>query len=213
MAVKESSKVLAVRGRVLPVTLQNIVLCAETTDGRIIRGESSIPQAEAALGRVYTVPEQVEASPEALAAIEGADLIVLGPGSLYTSVIPNLIIPGVAEAIRASRATKVYVCNLMTQPGETNGYTASQHLQAIYDHTSPGLVDYVLVNTAPIRPELLERYRAEGADVVLADVARLEAMGVTVLGDELITQEEVVRHDPERVAAAVFRLARRKRLR
>ncbi|HHW98155.1 MAG TPA: YvcK family protein [Firmicutes bacterium] len=212
-AVKESSKVLAVRGRVLPVTLDNIVLCAELTDGSIVCGESNIGAAQAPIQRVFTLPAEAEPLPEALEAIREADAIVLGPGSLYTSVIPNLLIPGVAEAIAASQATKIYVCNVMTQPGETTNYTAADHLKAILDHTRPGLLDCVLVNTAPIDPELLARYEAEGAAPVAVDIDDLKRLGVSVAIGDLISQEDVVRHDSQRLARAVFRLVLRSTLR
>ncbi|NLY53621.1 MAG: YvcK family protein [Firmicutes bacterium] len=212
-AVKESSKVLAVRGRVLPVTLDSIVLCAELEDGRLVCGESNITAARSKIKRVFTIPEEATPLPEAIAAIKEADTIVLGPGSLYTSVIPNLLIPGIAEAIAESSARKIYVCNIMTQPGETTGYTASDHLKAILDHTAPGLIDCVLVNTAPVDPELLARYKAEGAEPVVMDTEALNELGVSVAVGDLISQEDVVRHDSQRLARAVFRLALRSTLR
>ena len=166
-AVKESSKVLAVRGRVLPVTLDNIGLGAELVDGRVVYGESNITADPVAIKKVHILPADVTPLPEALLALQEADAIVLGPGSLYTSVIPNLLVPGIAQAIADSNATKIYACNVMTQPGETTGYTASDHLRAILQHTTPELVDYVLVNTAAIEPALLQRYQAEGAEPVV----------------------------------------------
>ncbi len=212
-AVKESSKVLAVRGRVLPVTLDNVMLCAELADGSTVCGESNITAAQAAVKRVFTVPAEISPLPEALAAIEEADAIVLGPGSLYTSVIPNLLVPGITEAIAASRARKIYVCNVMTQPGETTGYTAADHLKAILDHSRPDLLDCVLVNTAPIDPEILARYEAEGAVAVSVDTEALKQLGVSVAIGDIISQEDFVRHDSQRLARAVFRLALRSTLR
>ncbi|MGI6357968.1 MAG: gluconeogenesis factor YvcK family protein [Bacillota bacterium] len=209
-AVKESSKVLAVRGRVLPVTLQDIVLCAEMEDGSTVCGESSISASSLSVKRVFLRPKNVEPLPEALAAIEEADAIVLGPGSLFTSVIPNLLVPGVVEAIAASAAVRIYVCNVMTQPGETDGFTAADHLQALLAHSCPGLIDQILVNSERIEERLLQRYHAEGADVVSLDQEALEAMGVKVVAADLISQDEVVRHDPSRLAQAVFGLALRR---
>ncbi len=212
-AVRESSKVLAVRGRVLPVSLDNIVLCAELTDGSIVCGESSVGSSQAPIRRVFTLPAKAEPLPEALEAIRDADAIVLGPGSLYTSVMPNLLIPGVVEAIAASQATKIYVCNVMTQPGETTGYTAADHLKAILDHTRPDLIDCVLVNTAPVNPELLAKYKAEGAAPVAVDIDALRKLGVSVAIGDLINQDDLVRHDSQRLARAVFRLVLRSTLR
>lgn len=212
-AVKESSKVLAVRGRVLPVTLDNVVLCAELADGSTVCGESNITAALASVKRVFTLPAEADPLPEALAAIKEADAIILGPGSLYTSIIPNLLIPGIVEAIAASKASKIYVCNVMTQPGETTGYTAADHLKAILDHSQPNLLDCVLVNTAPIDTELLARYEAEGAAPVTVDPDALKKLGVSVAIGDLISQEDVVRHDSQRLARAVFRLVLRSTLR
>ncbi len=207
VAVKESSKVLAVRGRVLPVSLDSVVLCAEMDDGETVCGESRIVEDERAIRRVFVTPEQVAPLPEALAAIRDADAIVLGPGSLYTSVIPNLLIPGVVDAIKSSKASKLYVCNVMTQPGETTGYTASQHLKAIIDHAGPGIVDYVLVNTQEIRPDLLEKYHFEGAEAVVVDADALRAMNVKLVVEDLVVQDQLVRHEPKRLSRSVFRLA------
>lgn len=211
-AVKESSKVLAVRGRVLPVTLDSVVLCAELADGSTVYGESNIAATETKIERVYNVPEGASPLPEALAAIAEADAVILGPGSLYTSVIPNLLIPGIAAAIAASPATKIYVCNIMTQPGETTGYKASDHLRAIQEHSQADLVDCVLVNTAPIDPNLLARYQAEGADAVVIDQDALRKLGVNVAVGDLVSQEDVVRHDSRQLARAVFRLVLRSTL-
>lgn len=211
-AVKESSKVLVVRGKVLPVTLDNVVLCAELADGTTVCGESNITAAEAAVKRVFTLPAETYPLPEALAAIAEADAIIFGPGSLYTSVIPNLLIPGITEAIAASAAKKIYVCNVMTQLGETTNYTASDHLQAILDHSRSDLIDCVLVNMAPVDPELLARYQAEGAAPVAVDTEALKKQGVSIAIGDLISQEDVVRHDSQRLARAVFRLVLRSTL-
>lgn len=212
VAVKESSKVLAVRGRVLPVTLENITLCAEMEDGSVVRGESRLADANQPIRRVFIDPAQVAPLPEALAAIREADAIVLGPGSLFTSVIPNLLVPGVVGAICESRACRLYVCNVMTQPGETGSFTAADHLRAIFQHSCPGLIDHILVNTTQIDRQLLARYWAEGADAVAVDETALDQLGVKVVADEFVTQDDVVRHDSRRVAQAVFRLALRNAL-
>jgi len=203
-ALRQASKVLAVRGRVIPSTLANVRLQARYADGTIVDGESRIPTRGQRLARISLVPERPRPLGDALRAIEQADAVVLGPGSLYTSVIPNLLIPGIAEAIRRTKATVIYVANVMTQPGETEGYSAADHLQAVLDHAGKGLVDVVLVNTAPIKPQLIASYRAEGAEPVQPAVAELEALGVEVVRDALVSQTNVVRHDPARLAAAVM---------
>ncbi len=206
-AIKETSKVLNIRGRVLPATLQDVVLCAEYEDGSIVAGESQIPLARRRIRRVFLQPAEVPALPEVLVAIAEADLIVIGPGSLYTSVIPNLLVRGVAEAVRRAAAPRVYVCNVMTQPGETDGYSAGDHVRALLDAAGPGLVTHVLVNTqAPRNAHLLRRYAAEGAVPVQADLERIRGLGIEVAGEALMSEEELLRHDPARLAAAVMRL-------
>lgn len=203
-ALRQASKVLAVRGRVIPSTTANVRLRARYADGTIVDGESRIPRRGEKLASIGLVPERPRPLADALRAIERADAIILGPGSLYTSIIPNLVVPGIVEAIRRSRATVIYVANVMTQPGETEGYSAADHLQAIIDHSARGLVDVVLVNTAPIKPQLLSSYRSEGAEPVLPAVRELEALGVEVVRDALVSQTAVVRHEPARLAAAVM---------
>ncbi len=205
-AIKESSKVLAVRGQVLPSTLTNVVLEAELADGRVIAGESEIAQARGRIRRVFLTPGAPPALPEALAALATAEVIVLGPGSLYTSVLPNLLVEGIAEGIRRSTAVKVYVCNVMTQPGETDGYTVTDHVQAILDHAGPGLIDYVLVNTVPVPPHLRRKYQEQGAAPVAHDPERLARLGVTAVTADLASLTDLVRHDPERLAQAILAL-------
>lgn len=205
-AIRESSRVLAVQGQVLPSTLENVVLHAELADGRTIAGESDITAAQGRVRRVFFRPESPPAFPEVLTAVETADLIVLGPGSLYTSVLPNLMVAGVADAIRRSPAIKVYVCNVMTQPGETDGYTVSDHVQAILDHAGPGVIDYVLVNTLPIPPFLREKYQEQGAAPVRHDPDRLASLGVKALTGPLASLTDLVRHDSDRLAALLFTL-------
>ena len=160
-AINELSKVLAIRGRVLPSTLDHLILAAELVNGEIIRGESKIGQTTIPIKRVFTIPDNCVPLPKALHAIEEADAIILGPGSLYTSIIPNLLVPGIVPAIQASRAAKIYVCNVMTQHGETKGYTAADHLQAIYDHAAEDLVDYIIVNDQEIPEYFQAKYALE----------------------------------------------------
>lgn len=206
-AVKECSKVLAIRGRVLPTTLHDVTLCAEFTDGTTIEGESAITRAGKTIRRVYLKPAHVPPLQDVVEAIRDADLIVLGPGSLYTSVIPNLLVEGVVDAIRQSPALKVYVCNVMTQHGETRGFRASDHVRVLLEQGGPGLFDYVLVNTRrPQNQALLARYSSEGAEPVVADVDAIREMGLRVVAEDLISEEELVRHDPRKLATALLQL-------
>ncbi|MCG9967579.1 YvcK family protein [Pelotomaculum terephthalicicum JT] len=204
-AVRGLSKVLAVRGRVLPATLSNITLCAELADGTVVQGESSITRSQGKIKRVFIKPQRCLPLAEALAAIQAADAVVLGPGSLYTSVIPNLLVKGIPEALARSSAIKIYVCNVMTQPGETDDYTGSEHLRAIIAHAGKFL-DYVLLNTGQIPARLRVRYRQDGASPVLADLEKIEELGVTAVGENLIHETQVVRHHPDQLAQGILRL-------
>lgn len=205
-AVKETSKVLNIRGRVLPSAVEDVVLWAEFADGTTVEGESQITQARKRIRRVGLKPADVAPLPEVLQAIGEADLIVLGPGSLFTSVIPNLLVHGVADAVRTSRALRLYVCNVMTQPGETDGFAASDHVRTLHDLVGSGLFSHVLVNgQRPRNRALLARYEADGARPVEPDLERIYALGVTPISDTLISEEHLVRHNPRRLARAVFR--------
>lgn len=210
-AIQEVSKVLAVRGRVLPSTLSQVVLCAELADGTLVEGETSISR-EGCRGikRVFLRPQTPLPVPETLEAIYQADAVVIGPGSLFTSVIPNLLVEGIAEAIRKSSATKIYICNVMTQPGETDGYSASDHLRAICAHCRPGMIEYMIVNKQEISRVQLERYQEKGAHPVKTDPAAMEELGVRVILADLLDESEWVRHDPDRLAKAVISLVQRR---
>ncbi len=206
-AVKETSKVLNIRGRVLPSAVEDVVLAVEFVDGTVVEGESQIPRARKRIRRLTLKPADVAPLPDVLQAIADADLILLGPGSLYTSVIPNLLVRGVADAVRTSRALRIYVCNVMTQPGETDGFTASDHVRVLNEQVGPGLFTHALVNTQrPRNRVLLARYEAEGAVPVEADLDRLAALGVSPITEALISEEDVVRHDPERLARLAMRM-------
>src|SRR5579863_7509452 len=177
-AVRVSSEVLAVRGRIFPSTEQNVTLEAQLEDGAIIAGETRISKSRKRIERVRLVPRRARPHPETLRAIRQADLILVGPGSLYTSIIPNLLIHGVVDAIARSRGTCVYIANLMTQPGETQHYSVADHICAIYDHTRKGLFDFAVINRRPIPKALLKRYRKQGAEPVQASAAELKRMGL-----------------------------------
>ena len=183
-AVTMMSQVLAITGQVLPVTNENVQLEAQFENGTRVVGESKISafkkEQDCRITHVRLLPERPPALPAAVEAIRRADLILLGPGSLYTSVIPNLLVEGVVEAICRSEALKIYVCNIMTQEGETEGYTAADHVDALLSHGAPGLVDLCLANSAPVRPGLVEKYREEDAAPIMVDRERIRAMGLEV---------------------------------
>lgn len=206
-AIKEMSKVLAIRGQVLPATLKHCVLKAEMDDGTIIEGESEIPLTRKKIKRVFLSPSDCEPVSDAAKAILEADMVVLGPGSLYTSVIPNLLIKGLAELLSASPAIKVYACNIMTQPGETDKYTASDHIRAIKQHAGSGLIDYAVVNVGNIPTKLLRKYKNDGAEPVKADIKHIEALNVKAVPKDLVYETDVVRHDPEKLAEAIIEMA------
>ena len=198
-AVRLCSEVLAIRGRIYPSTPQLVTLEAVKRDGRVVAGETKITATSGGIRRVRLVPRRVKPQKEVLEAIRRADLIVIGPGSLYTSIIPNLLVAGVASALRRSRATRVYIANLMTQPGETEGYTIADHIRAIRDHTGGRVFDWVVINHAKISPKLLRRYHADGADPVVADLPGLQRLGLRCVFDDLVEEDGVVRHDAARL--------------
>ena len=206
LAVKETSSILAIRGRVLPSTTDQVKLQAELEDGTFAEGETSIVAAAAPIKYVMLHPSTVKPLDEALQAIEMADCVVLGPGSVYTSIVPNLLVRGVSEAIEASDAVKIYVCNVMTQPGETDGYSASDHVRAIAKHAERKVFHHVLVNdTRPVK-ELLDKYANENQYFVEPDAAKIRDMGYRPIVGDYISQTDVVRHDPQKLADAIFRL-------
>lgn len=213
-AVKLSSEILAIRGRIYPSTAENVVLEATLADGRQIKGESKISRSRQAIATIKLLPGGCQPLPEALAAIARADLITLGPGSLYTSVIPNLLVNGVGAAIKKSTALKAYFVNLMWQPGETINLTASQHLKAIEEHAGTHLVDCVVLNTADIPVGLRRRYARAHVKPVVNDLEALKAAGVKVVTADLVGSQEplkTVRHDAGAIAKVVIDLASRSR--
>ncbi len=210
-AVARMSQVLAITGRILPVTNENVALEAIFENGTHVIGESKISQfkkeQDCRIHRVRLLPEHPKALPQTLEAIEEADLILLGPGSLYTSVIPNLLVDGVAEAVCRAKGLKIYVCNIMTQEGETEEMTAGDHVAALLDHSGPGLLDLCLMNNTPIRPALLERYAAENSFPLTVDLPRIEALGVEAVSRPLADEEApFARHETERLAETIMEL-------
>lgn len=205
-AVRESSNVLSIRGRVLPSTLDDMKLVAEMEDGRIINGESNIPEAKGKVKRLFTNPENCRPLPEVIEAIKDADLIILGPGSLYTSVIPNLLIKEISQEIAASNAKKIYVCNIMTQPGETDDYSVASHVNTIISHAgSNKIMEAVLVNDS-LPDNLAEKYKLAGSFPVKLDTENIKATGVKIVSKKLIqdSKEGLVRHSSNRVARAIY---------
>jgi uncharacterized cofD-like protein len=200
-AVRLSGQLLAIRGRIFPSTNQNVSLEAVTKSGKVIASETRISKTTEPIRQLRLVPGHPKPLPETLDTIAKASLIVLGPGSLYTSVIPNLLVAGVSEAIAKSHATCVYIMNLMTQPGETTGLTAANHIEAIHKHTGRPIVDCVVMNRKQPRPEVAARYLAQGSEPVKADVRALQKMGLRLVFDDLLEEHGVVRHNSGRLAA------------
>ncbi|PWW29560.1 putative cofD-like protein [Cytobacillus oceanisediminis] len=206
-AIQEMSKVLNVRGKVLPAANQSVVLHAEMEDGTIVSGESKIPYYGKKIKRVFLTPKNIKALPETLQAIRQADMIIIGPGSLYTSILPNLLVPKLGTEVCHSKAKKVYICNLMTQAGETLDYTASDHVKALYDHMSCAFINTILVNNEEIPPDIQERYSEEMSKPVVYDTAALTELGLEIMHGEIVSHENgIIRHDTKEVAQMLYNL-------
>lgn len=210
-AVRRMSDVLAITGRVLPVSNENVYLAADFDDGSEVVGESRIADfkkgTDKRISRVHLIPERPRALPQAIEAISAADMIVLGPGSLYTSIMPNLVTDGVAEAIAKSDAFKIYVLNVMTQDGETEGYTASDHIEGLFSNSGEHLFDWCLANSLAIPEEIAAKYRAEGAEPVEIDDDAVYKLGVGVLRAPVASWAKgLVRHDPDRLSRELMRV-------
>src|ERR1700733_10210151 len=204
-AVQVSAQVLAIRGRIFPSTAQNVTLEAELEDGTVIAGETNISRSRKPIDRVRLVPRRVRPVPEVLKALREANLILVGPGSLYTSIIPNLLVEEIVDVIINSRAICVYIANLMTQPGETQHYSVADHVRAIYRHTRPGLFDYVVINSKGVTPRLLRRYRAQGAEPVDPSLDELNLLGVKYVTGDLLQEGSVARHDQVRLTRLLMK--------
>ena len=205
-AIKESSKILAIRGKVIPSTLSKIRLVAEHQNGEFTEGESKIPGKKNPIKKVFLEPKDCEATAEALEVIREADVIILGPGSLYTSVIPTLLINGIYQEVSRSKVLKIYICNVMTQAGETDGYKASDHLNAIIDHTTPDIANTCIVNTGTIPSSILEKYKQEKAERVEPDQKTIQKMGCKVIGADIINAKDYVRHDSHKLSRIIMSL-------
>ncbi|MGD0346319.1 MAG: gluconeogenesis factor YvcK family protein [Terracidiphilus sp.] len=206
-AVQLASKILATRGRIYPATTANTTLVARMDDGSVVRGETKITASNRHIVELTFDPPNPRPLPETLEAIERADLITVGPGSLYTSLITNLLVDGVPEALGTARGVRVYICNLMTQANESLGLSASEHIQRIYDHTHRPIFDFAVVNTGEFSPETLARYAAQGAAPIVPDIERIEALGVRCIVGDFASEENVVRHTATRLADVVLELA------
>ncbi|MBF0478637.1 MAG: YvcK family protein [Candidatus Omnitrophica bacterium] len=206
-AVKETSRVLAIRGKVVPSTVNNIHLVAEYEDGSVTRGEADIPNTKSRVKRIYLTGEEAKPTQDALDAIADADAIIMGPGSLYTSVIPNLIIDGMSQALVKSAAFKIYVCNMMTQNGESDGYSASDHLKALVDHADVKVVDACILNNNLDAPsDALGRYKAQNSYPVIPDCDKIREMGYITYATDLLSVTDYLRHDSKKLNKAVIKL-------
>ncbi|HEV2280393.1 MAG TPA: uridine diphosphate-N-acetylglucosamine-binding protein YvcK [Acidobacteriaceae bacterium] len=208
-AIKLAAEILATRGHIYPATQSNVTLAARMDDGSTVFGETQITGSRHRIVELILEPPDPPPPPETLEAIAAADLITLGPGSLYTSIITNLLVQGIPEALGGARGTRVFVCNLMTQANESLHLTASQHIEKIYEHAGQPIFDYALVNTAPVSAAVRERYAAEGAEVTIADVEKIEAMGIQVVTGNFAAEGDVLRHAADRVTDAVLALPMR----
>ena len=212
-AVKVSGKVLATRGRIYPSTNSDVHLEADLEDGSVVRGETHVSRSRSPIHRIRLLPANCRPLPQTLEALSNADVITIGPGSLFTSLIPNLLVRGVAKQMAGSRAARIYICNLMTQPGETTGYSAADHVRAIYDHCGFPVFDYVILNRKPVSPQIRKRYVAQRAQPVEIDREALEQLGVKVVTGDLLSEQrqnpadkKLVRHHSDRLAKMVIEI-------
>ena len=209
LAIQLASKILATRGSIYPATTANTTLVARMDDGSQVRGETKITASKRRIVELTLDPPDPVPLPETLHAIGEADLITVGPGSLYTSLITNLLVEGVVAALAGAAGLRVYICNLMTQANESLGLTASEHIERIYDHTRAPIFDYAVVNTAAFSPETVARYAAEGASPIVPDVDRIEALGVRCIAGNFASEESLVRHNAGRLTGALLALGRK----
>lgn len=210
-SIEQSKHVLNMTGKVLPVTLGAIDICAELVDGTVIQDKEKIPEVVtnkvSKINRIFIKPSNSLPAPGVIEAIEKADAIIIGPGSLYTNVIPNLLVKGVARAIKESKAFKIYISNIMTEPGQTDNYSLSDHIKAIQDHAGKGIIDYCIYDTGEIVPEFVRRYNKDGADLVEQDPTKAKEEGVKLIQRDLSHIEgEFIRHNPDAIASSIIEL-------
>ena len=205
-AIRLSSQVLATRGHIYPATTSNVSLVAQMDDGSFVRGETNITASKQRIVELMINPAKVNPLPETLDAIARADVITLGPGSLFTSLITNLLVQGIPEALAEAKGTRIYICNLMTQANESLNLTASEHIERIYEHTQQPIFDYAIVNTAPVSEAIRERYASESAIVIEPDIQRIERMGIRCITGNFAAEGDVLRHAADRVAETVLKI-------
>lgn len=205
-AIEEVSKVLAVRGRVLPATLEHVLLGARMKDGKFITGETAIRNYGQEIEKIFLIPEECMPVPASINAIIEADAVILGPGSLYTSIIPNILVKGVQEALAVSPATKIYISNIMTEQGETDNFSANDHLQVIMNYMQKPLLDYIIINNGRIDDEILKRYKEEAAIPVTGDYQQIINMGINVIEDDLLSHSDLAWHDPDKLANTIIKI-------
>ena len=210
-SVKQSQNIFNMTGKVLPVTMQEIKICAELEDGTVIESKNKIPEIinekTCKINRIFINPSNCKASPGVIEAIMEADAVVIGPGSLYTNVIPNLLVKGVARAIKETKAFKIYVSNLMTEPGQTDNYTLSEHIKAINEHVGKGVIEYCIYDTGEIVPEYIRKYNMEGSELVEQDISKVKVDGVYLIQRNLSHIENgYIRHNPDAIAASIIQL-------
>ncbi len=209
--VEKSSDILKITGKVLPVTLDEIRICAELKDGTIVEEKDKISEVAyekvTSINRVYIAPSNAIPAPGVLDAIRNADAIIIGPGSLYTNIIPNLLIKNISKTIKESKAIKVYVSNIMTEPGQTDDYSISDHIDALIEHVGKGIIDYCLCDTGEVTPEFVRKYNKMGADVVEQDLKKVSGKGITILQKDMSEiKDEAIRHNPDSIASSVMEL-------
>lgn len=211
LSVEQSKNVLNMTGKVLPVTLQAIDICAELEDGTVIENKDKIPEAVyskvSKINRIFINPSNCMPAPGVIEAIQQADAIIIGPGSLYTNVIPNLLVKGVAKAIKENKGFKIYISNIMTEPGQTDNYSLSEHIKALQEHAGKGIIDYCIYDTGEIVPEFVRKYNREGQDLVEQDTAKAKEEGVKLLQRNLsYIDGEFIRHNPDAIASSIIEL-------
>lgn len=210
-SIEQTKNILNITGRVLPVTLEPIQICAELEDGTVIESRDKIPTMvntkTSKISRIFINPTNCKVAPGVIEAIQEADAIVIGPGSLYTNVIPNLLVKGVAKAIRESKAFKVYVSNIMTEPGQTDNYTLSDHIKAIHEHAGKGVIEYCIYDTGELIPEYIRKYNMQGQDLVEIDSSKAKAEGIYLMQREIShVTGQYIRHNPDAIAASIIQL-------
>ena len=210
-SVKQSSEILNITGKVMPVTMEEMKICAELEDGTIVQNRQEIPEIvnkkSSKINRIFINPTNCRVAPGVAEAIEEADAIIIGPGNLYTNVIPNLLVKGVTRAIKNCKGFKIYISNIMTEPGQTYNYSLSDHIKAIIDHVGEGVIDYCIYDTGEIVPEVIRKYNMEGSELVEQDNAKAKAMGMHLLKRDLATvEDEKIRHNPDAIAASIVEL-------